>query len=113
MKKRKQILVDLFNLKGNLNELQYELSKYPWDSETPLILVKKINFVNSLLKFLNNDLLFLEVEFWANIIECRDDIEFESEDIKEYIFELANPYLYGEITKEKLIEIIQNIQLKL
>ena len=49
------------------------------------------------------------MEEWANVVECRGDIEMENEKIQEYIFELANPVLNGELTKERLIEIINEL----
>lgn len=40
-----------------------------------------------------------EIEDWANMIESRDDLEFESEEGKLLIEKLANPELYGSTEK--------------
>jgi hypothetical protein len=38
-----------------------------------------------------------ELEDWANLIESRDDIGFDSKKLQDIIFKLANPILYGKI----------------
>lgn len=43
------------------------------------------------------------VENWANSIECRDDIDFESEELKEAIHKLASPELFGEINSKEIM----------
>jgi hypothetical protein len=109
MRERTMILDDLVNLRGSLIDLQKELSEYPWDSEIPLITVRKNDFIIVLKKCIDNQTLFLKVGNWANAIECREDIDFEVEKIKEYIFELANPILNGEISKERLKEMVTEL----
>ncbi len=110
MKSRKQILLEIFNLESDLNQLQDKILEYPWDSEMPLLVVSKDDLAKIMQKFISSDTLFLEVENWANLLECREDIQYQPEELKEYIFELANPYLYGEITKERLQEIVNELQ---
>lgn len=110
MKSRKQILLEIFNVEGDLTKLQNEIHEFPWDSEIPFLIVNKDDLAKTIQKFVLSDTLFLEVENWANLLECRDDVQYEPEELKEYIFELANPYLNGEITKERLQEIINKLQ---
>ena len=110
MKSRKQILLEIFNVEGDLGKLQNEILEYPWDSEMPFLIISKGDLAKTIQKFILSDALFLEVENWANLLECRDDIQYEPEELKEYIFELANPYLNGEIKKERLQEIVNELQ---
>jgi hypothetical protein len=109
MRNRTEILSDLIHFKKNPMDLQAEIAQYPWDSEAPLIVLTKDNFINIIQKAINDNLTLDEIEDWANVIECRDDIEMENEKIQEYIFELANPVLNGELTKERLIEIVKEL----
>ncbi len=109
MKNRIEILTDLLNLNSDPKDLQIELHQYPWDSEVSLIVLTKVIFINVIEKATNNNLTFGEIEDWANVIECRDDIEFEDEKVQEYIFELANPILNGKITIERLREILNEL----
>ena len=109
MRNRLEILSDLIPLKQNPIELQNELSNYPWDSEKPLIIMTKNDFENVIQKAINDRVSFAELEDWANVIECRDDIGFDPEDIQEYIFDLASPELNGKITKERLKQILNSL----
>jgi hypothetical protein len=91
MRNRIDILKDILQLKGDLTILQKEISGYPWDCEIPLITVTKTDIVNILNKCANDEISLGELTNWANIIECRDDLDFENEKIQDLIFELANP----------------------
>lgn len=106
MRSRKDILKDLLLLQGSIEVLEKELSQYPWDIEKPLLKINVEDFSTVLKRSLNNEIDFETLSNWANAIECRDDIEFENEEMQEIIFELANPEINGEITKKRLSEII-------
>lgn len=105
MRTRLEILKDLVHLNKNLLDLQTELSQFSWDLEKPIFLISKDHICNVLQKHIS-DLSYKELEDWANLIECRDDLGFESDPLKEIIFELANPEINGEITQERLKEMI-------
>ena len=109
MRNRDNILNDLINLNRSLKELLIELSQYSWDIETPVLIINKKDFNNVLQRCIDSKLSSSEVENWANAIESRDDLGFEDNKIQEIIFELANPEINGEITKERLAEIIHEL----
>ena len=109
MRNRKDILTDLICFNGNLTELQSELSQYSWDVEEPILIIGKSDFSNVIKKCVDGKITFGELENWANAIECRDDLDFEVEEIQEIIFELASPEINGEITKQRLKEIIKEL----
>ena len=102
MRDRTEIVKDIVSFKGNLNLLQAELSKYPWDLEEPIFQITNQDILNVIDKTITNDISFMELEDWANLIECRDDFSFEKEELQEIIFQLANPLLYGGITDNLL-----------
>lgn len=106
MRSRKEILKDLVLLQGSIEVLEKELSQYPWDTEAPLLNVSENDFIDVLQRYIDNEIDFQILSNWANAIECRDDLEFTNEEMQEIIFELANPEINGEITKERLSEII-------
>ncbi|WP_171037842.1 hypothetical protein [Dyadobacter luticola] len=110
VKSRALLLADIVQIKGNLNSLKTELDKYPWDSEIALITVSKGDFTYLINRAIAGDITFETVEEWANILECRDDVAYENQMMEDIIFELANPYLNGEITKGKLEEILDILQ---
>lgn len=110
MRNRKEILRDLVLLEGSVEVLQKELSQYSWDIEKPILKINVEDFSDVLKRSINNEIDFETLTNWANALECRDDLDFENEEIQEIIFELANPEINGEITKERLIEIITGLE---
>lgn len=109
MRQRIDVLIDLISFRGKLIDLQNELSTYPWDVAESVLTISKSDFVNILERSVENEISFEELEDWANTIECRDDLDFEFNEIQEAIFELANPAINGSITKSRLIEMIDEI----
>jgi len=109
MRNRKDILTDLVFFKADLSDLQNELSQYPWDIEEPILIISKQDFINIFKKCINNEITFGNLVSWANAIECRDDLNFEVEEMQEIVFELANPEINGEVTKERLQKIINEL----
>lgn len=110
MRNRKDILIDLVFLKANLSELQNELAQYSWDIEEPILIISKQDFTNVLQRCIESEITFDDLTNWANAIECRDDLDFEAEEMQEIVFELSSPEINGEITKERLQEIVNELQ---
>lgn len=110
MRSRAEILKDLALLKGNIESLENELSLYGWDSELPLYSISNEDFIFVLKRSINDEIGFDTLINWANSLECRDDLEFKNEAIRELIFELANPEINGDITKRRLQEIVNELQ---
>ncbi len=110
MRNRSEILKELILLHGNIENLEKELSQFPWDIENPLLKISIEDFVNVIKRSLSYEIDFETLTNWANVIECREDLDFANETMKEIIFELANPEINGEITKKRLQEIIFEIE---
>lgn len=110
MRNGKDTLTDLVLIKADLSELQNELSHCSWDIQEPILIVSKQDFTNIFKKCINNEISFETLVSWANAIECRDDLDFEVEEMQEIVFELANPEINGEIRKERLQEIINELK---
>ena len=51
-------------------------------------------------KRINGEIDFETLIRWANVLECTDDLGFGNEAQQEFVFELANPEINGEITKK-------------
>ncbi|PKP20331.1 MAG: hypothetical protein CVU05_09345 [Bacteroidetes bacterium HGW-Bacteroidetes-21] len=112
MRNRTEILKNLVLLQDNIENLKIELSKFVWDSELPLYSISIEDFTSVLKRCINNEIDFKILTSWANAIECRDDIEFKNEVLQEIVFEIANPEINGNITKERLQEIVNKLLLK-
>jgi len=93
MNRRQQLLQALLTFDEPLNLIAQELSQLEWDHEGEPVLVAPLHIVSILNRFLSNQLNAKQVEEWANMIECREDLDYESENqkqLEQVIYELAN-----------------------
>jgi len=101
MRSRRQILQELVAFSQPLEFLAKEISQLEWDYDGKPFIIKPIHIVNVLNRFLFGDLTAKEVEDWANMIECREDLEYEKSNVEQLdkiIYELANPEIEGQLT---------------
>jgi hypothetical protein len=104
MKNRLKILQELVTFSQPLELIAKELSQFDWDYDGKPYIIKPIHIVNVLNRFLFGDLTAKELEDWANLIECREDLEYHKsnyEQLDKIISELANPEIDGELTIAK------------
>ncbi|WP_149723120.1 hypothetical protein [Campylobacter concisus] len=106
------ILLDLVHFKNNIDALKNMLSQIGFDSETELVSMSRDDIVKILQRSLDKKISFLELEEWANLIECREEIGFTDEKIQEMIFKLANPYLYGELDEKQVLSYLNELDEK-
>ena len=106
------ILLDLVYFKNNIDTLKNMLSQIGFDSETELVSMSRDDIVEILQSSLDKKISFLELEEWANLIECREDIGFEDEKTQEMIFKLANPYLYGKLDEKQVLSYLNELDEK-
>lgn len=106
------ILLDLVHFKNNIDTLKNMLSQIGFDSEIELVSMSRDNIVEILQRSLDKKISFLELEEWANLIECREDIGFEDEKTQEMIFKLANPYLYGKLDEKQVLSYLNELDEK-
>ena len=104
------ILLDLVHFKNNIDTLKNMLSQIGFDSETELVSMSKDDIAEILQRSLDKKISFLELEEWANLIECREDIGFEDEKTQEMIFKLANPYLYGKLDEKQVLSYLNELK---
>ena len=105
-----RILLDLVHFKNNTDTLKNMLSQIGFDSETELVSMSRDDIVEILQRSLDKKISFLELEEWANLIECREDIGFEDEKTQEMIFKLANPYLYGKLDEKQVLSYLNELK---
>ena len=106
------ILLDLVHFKNNIDTLRNMLSQIGFDSETELVYMSRDDMVEILQRSLDKKISFLELEEWANLIECREDIGFEDKKTQEMVFKLANPYLYGELYEKQVLSYLNELDKK-
>ena len=113
MKNRKKLLINIIKLENNSERSKRELKNYPWDSQE-IIHLTKMHIKAILEKYIKLEINNHEIENWADFLEGRDDVGFDENDfekIKEIISELANPDLFGKLTKDKVIKYLNELEL--
>lgn len=83
------------------------LASFGWDSVTPLVTLSTGAVVQVIDRFLSGEITSEQLTDWADLIECREDIEVskESPNLAEVIFRLANPNLRDPISPVLVTEI--------
>lgn len=100
---RKATLIKLIQDPELSRMTKMELDHHEWDCEKPLTTLELHHIANALSLYMRDNISDADLEFWANAIECREDIEYDpihSELIGNIIYELANPILTTPITKD-------------
>ena len=109
MDNRKELLESLLDLNRPIVEIVNELNKFPWDYTGEKVLVTNRHIRTILELYLSSSMKNSSIEKWANIIECREDLDFENEELKEIIETIANPILYGELDVDMAKTILKRI----
>ena len=98
---RKSIIASLIGFDKPLNDLRRELAELGWDWDAdPLTVLTRQNLAAMIDRFLIGELDAETIESWANLIEGREDIVFESgceATVAEALHDLANPELSGRL----------------
>jgi hypothetical protein len=103
MKTRQECLNALVNFDRPLSTILPILKTFPWDNGEAPITLKKDHLIYILDRYLDNSLSVTEIENWANAIEGREDLTYETDSenlINDIIFDLANPTLNEPISPE-------------
>jgi len=93
---RKNALENLINFNKDITNLTNNLQSFPWDSDVTLVTLTRVHIKEVLRRYLANELNEKQLECWANAIEGREDIAFETKNkdtIQNAIHQLANPLL--------------------
>jgi len=97
MIERRQLLIELIEYRKSPAELSNALSAFDWDCNKELVQLEKKHLLAVLGQYVNGKLSAMEVEDWANTIECREDIDYN--EVANVIHILANPSLTHSLTK--------------
>ena len=112
MEERRKAVFMLLEFSGDLTAINGELQKFGWDCEKPLAVLEPIHVCRILDRFLAGDLSAVQVEDWANSVECRDDIEMEASHegaLENAIFLLANPEINFPISPDLAMRIVKGL----
>lgn len=106
MNERLDVVSSLVAFSKPLKEISHELSLFDWDYEGEPLIVTSDTIIDVLRRYTSGEISAKEIEGWANLIECREDIVFEEEkedELEDVIYRLANPIL-EEPLSDKLCE---------
>jgi len=96
---RQQILTSLIHFNAPLADLEADLAALGWGNDPEAVLQRE--HIKALLnRYTTGEIDAASVEIWANLIEGRDDIQFEpghEEIVLTAIHDLANPALQGKL----------------
>ncbi len=106
---RRLTVTALLECLDDINVIANRLKSYGWDYEGDKIVITKFHVVNILKRFLSNVFSSEDVEKWANLVEGREDLEFEAvpgQDLGEIVYTLANPVLTQALDKKHAENIV-------
>ncbi|WP_298258437.1 hypothetical protein [Bradyrhizobium sp.] len=109
---RQAVLTSLIQFSETVTRLKVALESFPWDVDNSIITLAKRDVIAILERFVVGEFDANALEEWANLVECREDIEFEPDHaqvISDAIFQLANPTLCGPLLI-KAPEIISSLR---
>ena len=107
MNNRTELVRSLLECDRPLSQILQPLNSFNWDSDSELVILETHHIANVLQRYLDGELSELDVENWANAVESREDIGYETtlaEMLDEAIFELANPVLTRPLSKDSARE---------
>ena len=94
---RKELVGHAIRFDMPMDRLQEEFRPIEWDCEAPLGVLRASDVLAIVDRYLEGQLSAQEIYDWANLLECREDIDFLPEDrgvAQEMIFWLANPEIH-------------------
>jgi predicted AlkP superfamily pyrophosphatase or phosphodiesterase len=112
MNNRLDVVSSLVTFSKPLEEISNELSIFDWDYEGESLIVKSDEIIEVLRRYISGEINAEEIEGWANLIECREDIVFEAEkesELEDVIYRLANPLLEEPISVSLCKQFVANL----
>jgi len=110
MDRYESLLHELLSFKRPIRGIARDLAAYGWDAPNPLVVLDAIHISSLLSRFMAGELSSAEVEDWANCIECRDGIEYDSSSaVGLTLHELANPLLTRPLTQQSAAALVANL----
>jgi hypothetical protein len=111
---RRDLLRRILRRDGTLPELRTQLSTLSWDWDgPPLVVVTRAVLLAALNDFLDGAIPGSELELWADVLETRDDVgyapEEAAEELRQIIFEIANPLINVAISPGAAITWLQRV----
>lgn len=111
---RLTLVNELVTLSRPIDQLVVQLAELDWDYEGEGVELTRSHMAFAIQRYLSDELSQKELESWANLIEGREDVYFESahkEILEELIFALANPMLTDTLDRERATQLIERLSI--
>ena len=96
---REDAIHSLVRLEQPLDTVRASLAEYEWDwNGPPIARLDGRQVATVLRRYMVGEVSGEDVESWANLLECREDVEFDL-NAAQAIFDLANPDLQGQLSE--------------
>ncbi|TJV44018.1 MAG: hypothetical protein E5Y02_08385 [Mesorhizobium sp.] len=108
---RVSVLSGLIAFTEPVDRMAEAISGLGW-SETGVVILTADQIVTVLQRFRAGEITAADVKGWADLIECREDIDYQSdrhEEILQAIYVLANPVLYGSLDEALADQVIGSL----
>ena len=105
---REEALLAIVKFDHNKDEAFSQLAKYPRECPQPLVEITPEILINNLKLYVKNTITTDDLEFWAGLIDIREDIAIKQ--VEGEVYALANPDLIGEISVEKITKLINLLE---
>ena len=106
MTRRAEILQELVRYERPTHPLLEELRTFGWDWDgEPLLILRKDDLLSIIGRFLSGGITATQLQQWAENLECREDVAFDSSDqelIDGVFFRLAAPFINEPLTTESV-----------
>ena len=101
MEDRASLLQRLVRYELPIEDTIAMLQAYGWDSDAELVVLTAAGALRILERYLSGELSAEQVEYWAELLEMRDDVGLEvrqEAELRRLIFVLANPEINEPLT---------------
>ena len=101
MDDRRSLLERLVRFELPIEDSIAMLRAYGWDSDQELVILSAVDALRILERYLAGELSAQQVEYWAELLEMRDDVGFEerwSAELRRLVSVLANPEINEPLT---------------
>jgi hypothetical protein len=112
MKDRLNLIEEIIHWPDTIQVYKEKMNEYSWDYEWETVILKWSDISSLLSKYLDNKLDYEYLVIWADLIELRDEIEYENKYeniISEIITILSTPEVNWELTIREIEVYIHNL----
>ena len=109
---KRDVLTALIEFSKSVDSLAASLQTIPWDSDDAIVTLTSRHVLHAISKCLRGDISPADLQKWAELIEVREDIDFDANhfaEINDVMFTIANPDINGELSPANLKDCLSRL----